>query len=162
MHWKRGLMYIMIHKFRLLFFLPNYFTVKQQFYTKYFVLSHFISVVFTLSYMNFPQECHCSLSQINIHKLNIWIIYARHYEVVCQVTIAPNCKPPHYTDSLEWLNSKVHGANMGPIWGRQDPGGPHVGAMNFAIWVIYLVAQIKAISVYCELSYQPWDKTLYV
>ena len=24
-------------------------------------------------------------------------------------------------------NSKVHGANMGPIWGRQDPGGPHVG-----------------------------------
>ena len=24
---------------------------------------------------------------------------------------------------------------MGPIWGRQDPGGPHVGPMNFAIWV---------------------------
>ena len=32
-------------------------------------------------------------------------------------------------------DSKVHGANMGPIWGRQDPGGPHVGPMNFAIWV---------------------------
>ena len=32
--------------------------------------------------------------------------------------------------------SKVHGANMGPIWGRQDPGGPHVDPMNFAIWVI--------------------------
>ena len=31
-------------------------------------------------------------------------------------------------------DSKVHGANMGPIWGRQDPGGPHVGLMNFAIW----------------------------
>ena len=31
-------------------------------------------------------------------------------------------------------NSKFHGANMGPIWGRQDPGGPHVGPMNFAIW----------------------------
>ena len=31
-------------------------------------------------------------------------------------------------------DSKVHGANMGPIWGRQDPGGPHVGAMIFAIW----------------------------
>ena len=28
------------------------------------------------------------------------------------------------------------GANMGPIWGRQDPSGPHVGAMNFVIWVI--------------------------
>ena len=42
---------------------------------------------------------------------------------------------PHY-----WLcmrgttpDSKVHGANMGPSWGRQDLGGPHVGPMNFAI-----------------------------
>ena len=33
-------------------------------------------------------------------------------------------------------DSKVRGANMGPIWGRQDPGGPHVGPMNFAIWDI--------------------------
>ena len=33
-------------------------------------------------------------------------------------------------------DSKVHGANMGPIWGRQDPGGPHVGPMNLAIWVL--------------------------
>ena len=35
--------------------------------------------------------------------------------------------PPYVPDS------KVHEANMGPIWGRQDPGGPHVGPMNFAI-----------------------------
>ena len=28
----------------------------------------------------------------------------------------------------------IHGADMGPIWGRQDQGGPHVGSMNFAIW----------------------------
>ena len=33
-------------------------------------------------------------------------------------------------------DSKVHGANMGPIWGRQDPGGPHVCPMDFAIWDI--------------------------
>ena len=32
-------------------------------------------------------------------------------------------------------DSKVHGANMGPLWGWQDPGGPHVGPMNSAIWV---------------------------
>ena len=30
-------------------------------------------------------------------------------------------------------NSKVHGAYMGPTWGRQDPGGPHVGPMKLAI-----------------------------
>ena len=32
-------------------------------------------------------------------------------------------------------DSKVHGANMGPVWGQQDPGGPHDGPMNLAIWV---------------------------
>ena len=31
-------------------------------------------------------------------------------------------------------DSKIHGANMGPIWGRQDPFGPHVGPTNLAIW----------------------------
>ena len=31
-------------------------------------------------------------------------------------------------------DSKVHEANMGSIWGRQDPGGPHVGPINFVIW----------------------------
>ena len=35
-------------------------------------------------------------------------------------------------------DSKVHGANMEPIWGRQNPGGPHVGPMNFAVWEVYL------------------------
>ena len=25
-------------------------------------------------------------------------------------------------------------ANMGPTWGRQDPGGSRVGPMSFAIW----------------------------
>ena len=31
-------------------------------------------------------------------------------------------------------DSNVHGANVGPTWGRQDPGGPHVGHRNLAIW----------------------------
>ena len=31
-------------------------------------------------------------------------------------------------------DSKVPGANMGPIWGRRGPGGPHVGPRNLAIW----------------------------
>ena len=37
-----------------------------------------------------------------------------------------------YTDNNP--DTKVHGANLGPIWGRQDPGGPHVVPMNFALW----------------------------
>ena len=31
-------------------------------------------------------------------------------------------------------DNKDHVTNLGPIWGRQDPGGPHVGHMSFAIW----------------------------
>ena len=28
---------------------------------------------------------------------------------------------------------------MGPSWGRQDPGGPHVGHIKFVIWVTLLL-----------------------
>ena len=38
----------------------------------------------------------------------------------------------------------------GPIWGRQDPGGPHVGPMNIAIWVsmLYLPEQSVEFATY--------------
>ena len=39
-----------------------------------------------------------------------------------------------YRASRDMPDSKVHGANMGPTWGRQDPGGAHVGPMNIVIW----------------------------
>ena len=54
-------------------------------------------------------------------------------------------------DPLATPDSKVHGANMRPIWGRQDPGGPHVGPMNFAVWGTW------PMTVY--LSYTPFDKS---
>ena len=43
---------------------------------------------------------------------------------------------------------------MGPIWGLQDPGGPHVGPMNFAIWdVLFGEYKIEsAMSVYDNFS----------
>ena len=34
--------------------------------------------------------------------------------------------------------SKVHRVNKGPIWGRQDPCGPHVDPMNLAIWGVHV------------------------
>ena len=53
-------------------------------------------------------------------------------------------------------DSKVHGANMGPIWGQQGPGGPHVGPMNFAIWGSYTrVILDHAFAVYAiDIFYQ--------
>ena len=44
-------------------------------------------------------------------------------------------------------DSKVHGANIGPIWGRQNAGGPHVGPMNFAIWVTFLIGSGTILSI---------------
>ena len=35
--------------------------------------------------------------------------------------------------SMPCPDSKVHVAHMGPTWGRQDPGGIHIGPMNLAI-----------------------------
>ena len=60
-----------------------------------------------------------------------WIVICLQHLSVCLKIIenASVVKQTHYPDS------KVHGANMGPIWGRQDPDGPHVGPMNFAISV---------------------------
>ena len=41
--------------------------------------------------------------------------------------------PQHLTD--DYLDSKVHEANMGPTWVLSAPDGPHVGPINLAIRV---------------------------
>ena len=59
-------------------------------------------------------------------------IYKPWYPIVTMVQRNPTITGITVTQITP--DSKVHGANMGPIWGRQDPGGPHIGPMNFAIW----------------------------
>ena len=44
---------------------------------------------------------------------------------------------------VQFTHSKVHGANMGPTWGRQDPGGLHVGLMN--LWVICIIVAMDSL-----------------
>ena len=52
-----------------------------------------------------------------------------------KATVKPAYLCSHLHDALATIpDNKVHGTNMGPIWGREDPGGSHVGPMNFAIW----------------------------
>ena len=48
-------------------------------------------------------------------------------------------------------DSKVHGANMGPTLGQQDPGGPHVGHVNLAIWDLYSTEQV--IIIFCTFGF---------
>ena len=59
------------------------------------------------------------------------LLMGRHYQECCDVykQWTWSCFLFQYSP-----DSKVHGANMGLTWGRQDPGGPHVGPMNLAMW----------------------------
>ena len=95
---------------------------------------------------------YTTLRYVSIFVFCFGYIIVSHLSTFCQVTLlhraviytlGGNCQWPLGPHLLTWINfntsmddpdSKVHGANMGPIWGRQDPGGPHVGPMNFAIW----------------------------
>ena len=56
-----------------------------------------------------------------------------HLAIVCRQFAAHCCVPWLWSTQNTIPDGKVHGANMGPIWGQQDPGGPHVGLMNFVI-----------------------------
>ena len=70
--------------------------------------------------------------------LAIWVILPNMelnvLPVCCQDSVIE--KRTLWAANVMVPNSKVHGVNMGPIWGWQDPGGPHVGPMNLAFWVI--------------------------
>ena len=110
------------------------------------------------------QECKCSRHSWIAHfcseKLNL--IDAVNYIIyICYVTICSKLILSIYVVSLycyrqlhAFPDSKVHGTNMGPTWGR------HVGHMNFAIWVgpIYSqnlprAAKCYWISVFCYWNY---------
>ena len=63
------------------------------------------------------------------------MVFIEHYFMECTQYVWESSKIARLSKASDGIpDSKVHGANMGPIWGRQDPGGPHVGPINFAIW----------------------------
>ena len=54
--------------------------------------------------------------------------------------------------SLPYPDSKIHGTNVGPTWGRQDPGWPHVGHTKLAIWVDIgvVVNRLRGMTISCD------------
>ena len=48
--------------------------------------------------------------------------------------------------------ARFHGANIGPTWGRQHPGGPRVGPMKFAIRVSITTTIVLKVLSQCELQ----------
>ena len=88
---------------------------------------------------------HIIFLQLSNGNANISVMSKRRlYFHLCIVTLSLDLASPvswqHWAAcQLDYNNgcpdSKVHGAYIETTWGRQDPGGPHVGPMNFAIWV---------------------------
>ena len=94
--------------------------------------------------------------------LNLKQFIRLHGEITQQAsmaTMAPEGRERGICASMiiqEWVwaqkwgalpDSKVCGASMGPTWGRKDPGGPHVGPMNLAIWAIALFIIFSVINI---------------
>ena len=95
-----------------------------------------------------PLWCHCNALILCIPVPHFCIYLNHHCFRWCPV---PYLVPNHY---LNCPDSKIHGANMGPIWGRQDQGGPHVGPMNFAILAMLSHHRKACIKEYSWKTYQ--------
>ena len=94
---------------------------------------------------------HCNLREMWICSIGIQICRQDSWSSVIDVWIWNHAPIIHVSvssimtarQSLILHNypiGKVCVANMGPIWGQQDPGGPHIGPMSRAIWVFLLVS----------------------
>ena len=82
-----------------------------------------------LNYFNGRYWWNCLFANIFIHSLQVAIPNLKECNLSLLKTGFLSYNIENYPDS------KVHGANMGPNWGWQDPGGPHVDHVNLAIWV---------------------------
>ena len=82
------------------------------------------------------QSCTDCLPNFEVTTLRI-LFWLRHLDgYTCVVECRTVALMERLARSMQpYPDSKVHGANMGPIWGLQDTGGPHVDPMNFAICV---------------------------
>ena len=65
---------------------------------------------------------------------DIWVLIGQGNALLPRLQLQLHSNLLGLWHSLEYNpDSKVHGADMGPTWGQQDPGGPHVGPL-YLIW----------------------------
>ena len=68
-----------------------------------------------------------------------WVLFQTLSLTSCIMVTTAGHKNTCRDDITVFPDSKVHGANMGTTWDLSAPGGPHVGPMNLAIWVVALM-----------------------
>ena len=89
-----------------------------------------------LCYLLCSPENICNHREVNVTHKRRWawrspsLVRTSHTCLHCTAT-ASHCT----SGDLKVMtpDSKIHGANMGPIWVLSAPDGPHVGPMNFTI-----------------------------
>ena len=120
-----------------------------------YLISMFSNFIRSFIYFNL-NFYDVSLQGLNWHRINLhWFRYRQgdKQELKCLNIWGTSLLLHIYIYIYIYIcpDSKVHGANMGPIWGRQDPGGPHVGPMNFTIWV-YISAECNVLILYLKIK----------
>ena len=114
------------------------------------VIINFFSACVTLQIVNIEELWLCS---------HIWLHWKPRIFIMLTLASVTGGTNGYRNNNPD---SKVHGANMGPIWGQQDPGGPHVGPTNFAIWEHPMPPPVTAnlawwqLSIYELLFIMPW------
>ena len=76
------------------------------------------------------QKCTQNVIVISLNSITTYLVTLRRTVVT---RLHPAVSPSGPNCFVHKLDSKVQGANMGPIRGREAQGGPHVGPINFAI-----------------------------
>ena len=117
---------------------PSYLYNENSYYTHYILYTG--KMICVSSDFNYLLPITYAI-RIILFSLTVHIFYCLVFRMFGCIWLSQIrrklCIPPHGWEyiSLHFPDSKVHWANIGPIWGRQNPGGPHVGPMNFVIWV---------------------------
>ena len=104
--------------------------------------SNFGSIFYFISFWNILYSFLLQSVQVSMTQ-NVWKRSSANSINMCVLCVMLNAKNIS-NRAFMWMyifkglypDRNVHGANMGPSWGRQDPGWTHVGPMNFAIWVV--------------------------
>ena len=59
-------------------------------------------------------------------------------------------------------DSKAYGANIGPTRDQQDPGVPHVGPMNLAIWDVVQALVCSSSTTVCTVLFVKWRLAMWL
>ena len=124
--YSNGLISISWTKCRLIRHVPIFFfsKIRNNICFVFFLPTIYPHVTFRKT---FPTPGFCNLMSY------IWVLDGLP-STVSKVDACVRCYKSSQLTSYVIPDSKVNGAIMGPIWGRQDPYGPQVAPMNFAIW----------------------------